>query len=143
MADKITLLNHFFQDVYKRRQLDRVPAYFTKRATINGLLPDLVFSPADLRELIASQIDRMAQIEGEITQELAQDNCLTARVSLHCIEAETSTPATLNGLVTARFSADTKISEAYFALDFLSFFEQLGQLPRNALPLLLTGAAIK
>ncbi|MEL7100110.1 MAG: nuclear transport factor 2 family protein [Pseudomonadota bacterium] len=143
MTDKRAVLEAFYREVWQEGHLDRIGTYFALGGEARGLLPDLDFTPDDLRDLIAVNRERIDQIETRILHVVEQGDWLSALLEMRGVSIDTETPVVLTGQLMARFDATGKIAEVYNSFDFLSYFEQLGQLPRNVFPLLLTGAVFR
>jgi len=141
--NKTAQLEAFYREVWQEGHLDRVEAYFTLDGQAHGLIPDLDVTPDDLRDLIAVNRARLEQIETRILHTIEDGPWLGALIEMRAISLETGQPISLSGQLMARFSEDGRIAEVYNAFDFLTYFEQLGQFPRDVFPLLLTGQRLR
>ena len=73
-----------------------------------------------------------------IDRSIEAGDWLWAQISVHAVTAEGMAPICAAGQVMMRIEGD-RITEAYNAFDFLTFFQQAGLLPEDAFLLLLSG----
>jgi len=76
-----------------------------------------------------------------ITHAVEQDDWLAARISFQSACAATGKPVSTTGHVMIRFE-DGKMAESFNQFDYISLFEQLGQMPQDTVAACLTGQGL-
>ncbi|MCB2151066.1 MAG: ester cyclase, partial [Rhodobacteraceae bacterium] len=118
--------------------LDAVDRYFSPRTGADGLMPDGQVGPEDFKALVPALLALVRNLDIRIDRWIEAGDWLWAQISVHAVTAEGMAPICAAGQVMMRIEGD-RITEAYNAFDFLTFFQQAGLLPEDAFLLLLSG----
>lgn len=135
---KLDLLKDWYQRVWVEGDLRAIDAYFAPRAGADGLMPDGQASMEDFRALVPALLALIRDLAIDIDRSVEAGDWLWARITVRAVTAHGVDPVRASGQVMVRVE-DGKITEAYNAFDFITFFEQAGLLPRDAFMLLLSG----
>ena len=138
MSKNAELLARWYRDVWERNDLDAIARYFHPEAEADGIVPELSFDAAEFRELVGVMLTMIKDVRFEFLQVVEQDEWLCALVRFSCESRETGERMSFNTQTMVRI-LDDRFLEAHNAFDFLTFFEELGQLPPNSVGLLLSG----
>jgi hypothetical protein len=132
------LLQQFYQDVWVRNDLDAIDRYFSPTAHADGLIPRMLFTPQDFRELVMSMTHLFGKIEVDCPVVVENGDWVAALVRARTSRADTGAPIEVTGQTMVRFEGDRMV-EAYNHFDYVSLFEQLGQFPCDTVPVCMTG----
>ena len=136
----LNMLETFYRVVWIDGDLDAIDTFFVPRTEAHGILADGQVGPADFKVIVPVFRTLMRDMKVTINRHVEQGNWLWAHVSLHAVTASGVDPVEVAGMVMMRVE-DGRVQEAYNSFDFVTFFEQTGQLPRDAFALLLSGEA--
>ncbi|MCB2119266.1 MAG: ester cyclase [Rhodobacteraceae bacterium] len=135
---KLKLLQDWYRQVWVEADLDAVDRYFSPRTGADGLMPDGQVGPEDFKALVPALLALVRNLDIRIDRSIEAGDWLWAQISVHAVTAEGMAPICAAGQVMMRIEGD-RITEAYNAFDFLTFFQQAGLLPEDAFLLLLSG----
>ena len=135
---KLKLLQDWNRQVWVEADLDAVDRYFSPRTGADGLMPDGQVGPEDFKALVPALLALVRNLDIRIDRWIEAGDWLWAQISVHAVTAEGMAPICAAGQVMMRIEGD-RITEAYNAFDFLTFFQQAGLLPEDAFLLLLSG----
>ncbi|MCT8328680.1 ester cyclase [Albidovulum sediminis] len=135
---KLRLLEDWYRQVWIEADLDAVDRYFAPRTGADGLMPDGQVGPEDFKALVPALLALVRNLDIRIDRSMEMGDWLWAQISVHALTAESMRPVTAAGQVMMRIEGG-RITEAYNAFDFLTFFQQAGLLPEDAFLLLLSG----
>ncbi|MCB2105820.1 ester cyclase [Albidovulum sp.] len=135
---KLKLLQDWYRQVWVEADLDAVDRYFSPRTGADGLMPDGQVGPEDFKALVPALLALVRNLDIRIDRWIEAGDWLWAQISVHAVTAEGMAPICAAGQVMMRIEGD-RITEAYNAFDFLTFFQQAGLLPEDAFLLLLSG----
>ena len=135
---KLKLLQDWYRQVWIEADLDAVDRYFSPRTGADGLMPDGQVGPEDFKALVPALLALVRNLDIRIDRSIEAGDWLWAQISVHAVTAEGMAPICAAGQVMMRIEGD-RITEAYNAFDFLTFFQQAGLLPEEAFLLLLSG----
>lgn len=138
---KTELLQRWFDEVWFRGNLDAIDEMFVPATKANGLLPEIVMGPEDFRELVAVLRAHVGNIKVTLLKTIENGDWLAALVHARMVRTDNGAPVEVTGQVFTRFAGD-KMVEAYNQFDMISWFEQMGQMPANTLPVCLTGQGL-
>jgi hypothetical protein len=141
ISDNAKLLKNWYQEVWVEANLDAIPKYMAANGKAAGIFPDLVMPTNDMEDMISLVRPTLDKMVIEFRLFIEQGDWLSAIVDSQCTSAVTGEPVNVISHVAIRVE-DGKIAEMYNSFDALSFFEQMGQLPPNALALMLSGTKI-
>ena len=139
---KSALLGKWYQDVWEYGDLDAIDKYFSPETAAQGLVPGMSMGPEDFRDLVTVVRRLVGPIRVSVVHTVEQGDWLSALIEVITRAADSHAPVHVHGQVMVRFNGD-KMVETYNAFDFLTFFEQLRQLPPNSMPLLLGGTVLR
>ena len=142
MPHKIEILQNWFDRIWTAGDVDAIPDFLAPDATSRGILPDMALSPTDMPDLVHLMRGQLGTIEVRLAKTMAMGDWIAALVEVRSHVAETGDPILVYGQIMARFEG-RMMAEVYHSFDFLTYFEQLGQIPPDALALLLTGTQLK
>lgn len=134
----LELLQDWYRRVWMEADLDAIDRYFAPRAGADGLMPDGQVGVEDFRALVPALLALIRDLAIEIEHTVEAGDWLWAQITVRAVSAHGVDPVCARGQVMVRI-ADGRITEAYNAFDFITFFEQAGLLPRDAFMLLLSG----
>ncbi len=135
---KVEFLREWYRQVWVEADLEAVDRYFAPRTGADGLMPDGQVGPEDFKALVPALLALVRNLDIRIDRSMEVGDWLWAQISVNAVTAEGMAPISAAGQVMMRIEGD-KITEAYNAFDFLTFFQQAGLLPEDAFLLLLSG----
>ncbi|MFW8636575.1 ester cyclase [Cribrihabitans pelagius] len=135
---KAELLQSWYDRAWRDGDLSAIDETFLPETSASGVVPSLQLSRADFEAFLDALRNLLCNIEVSIVQSMEQGDWLAARLLLSGERAADGTPVSATGQVMLQF-AGGKIAATYGQLDYFTLFEQLGQLPADALPVCLTG----
>ncbi|MEX0365716.1 MAG: ester cyclase [Ruegeria sp.] len=135
---KSEVLKEWYAQVWEQGNTDVIGQYFDPDTMAEGLIPEMQVGPDDFRDLVTAFRYILGDIRVELPKIIEDGDWLSAILHVHTSRADNGAPIEVSGQVMARFR-DGKMVEAYNQFDFISFFEQLGQLPQDTLPVCMTG----
>jgi hypothetical protein len=135
---KVEFLQEWYRRVWVEADLEAVDRYFAPRTGADGLMPDGQVGPEDFKALVPALLALVRNLDIRIDRSMEAGDWLWAQISVHAVTAEGMAPISAAGQVMMRIEGE-KITEAYNAFDFLTFFQQAGLLPEDAFLLLLSG----
>ena len=135
---KSEVLKAWYAEVWEQGNADAIQKYFSPDTMAEGLIPEMQVGPDDFRDLVAAFRHILGEIRVELPKIIEDGNWLSAILHVHTSRADNGAPIEVTGQVMARFR-DGKMVETYNQFDFISLFEQLGQFPKDTLPVCMTG----
>lgn len=135
---KVEFLREWYRRVWVEADPDAVDRYFAPRTGADGLMPDGQVGPEDFKALVPALLALVRNLDIRIDRSMEVGDWLWAQISVHAVAADSMAPISAAGQVMLRIEGG-KITEAYNAFDFLTFFQQAGLLPEDAFLLLLSG----
>lgn len=139
--DKRAFLHDWFQRVWIDGELDAIGEFFTPNSQAAGVMQGLDLRPEDFEELIPALMRMLSAPTVTILRHMETDDWFWALLIVHAKTADTLSPIEFTAQVAMRFEND-RIAEAYNHFDLISFFEQLGVLPPEAMALFLSGESL-
>lgn len=135
-------LRAFYKEVWETPDPAAVWRYFSTDARADGILPGQSIGPQEFEDLVTVLTARLGPIRIQVAHAVEQGDWLAA-----LIRADTSRPwdgaaVQCHGQVMVRFDGDMMV-ETYNSFDFLALFEQMGQLPPDALAMCLGGQRLE
>ena len=138
---KTEILQQWYDRVWVDGDLDAIDQFFQPDATAEGIIPEFQVGRDEFRDLVTAFRYHVGDIRVELPKVIENGDWLAAILHVHTSRADNGAPIELTGQVMARFQ-DGKVVEAYNQFDFISLFEQLGQLPADTLPVCMTGQSL-
>lgn len=142
MGAKTDILQRWYDQVWTQSNLDAVDELFAIDTTAVGIMPDFAVTPEDFKQLVTAVRALCTTPRAKILRAHDVDDWLSALIEVRTTNLAETNDVTVTGMVFARFDGD-KMIETYNNFDFLTFFEQLGQLPEGTLGLLLAGSRLE
>ncbi|MFT6025649.1 MAG: hypothetical protein ACI9PY_003792 [Ascidiaceihabitans sp.] len=140
-SDKADLLKNWYQEVWGDANLDAIMDFMAPDSKAAGIFPDLTMPLDDMSDMISLVRPMLDTMTFEFKLFIEQGDWLSSIVETHCTRADNGDPFKVISHVAVRIE-NNKIAEMYNSFDALSFFEHMGQLPPDALALMLSGNKI-
>ncbi|PCJ06648.1 MAG: hypothetical protein COB16_13010 [Rhodobacteraceae bacterium] len=139
---KADLLQYWFDEIWSKGNLDVIDEMLGPETIANGLIPSFSLLPADYHDLVLALRSLVKDINVGFTHTLEQDDWIAVRTVINGNRADNDKPIQIFGQIFVRFDGQ-RLAEIYSHVNFFSLFEQLGQLPPDALPICLTGQRLQ
>ena len=140
---KSKILLAYYKKLWIERDLTAIDLFLADDTTNRGWIPGMTLGRHDVRELISTFHERVGAVDVKMLKSIEEEDWVSALVSLQTSRADTGQPIIVAGQALVRFNENDKIAESYNFFDFISFFEQLGQMPSDTLPICLTGQKLR
>jgi SnoaL-like polyketide cyclase. len=137
----MNLLEAWYDKVWVQGDLNAVAEFFDTEALASGLMSDFAAQLEDLQTLVPAVRHALRNITVSVEDSMEVGDKVWARMTLHAQKAEDMTPIHISGQVMVRIK-DGKIIEAHNNYDFVSYFEQMGNLPKDSVALMLAGETL-
>jgi len=138
MTSKKDILQLWYDEVWSNGNLDMIDKLFSPDTIAEGIMPDMHMGPDDMRDLIFAVRELVGPIKVTLPIAIEQGDWLAAVMVVNTTRGDNGGPVLVTGQVMTRFDGD-KMVEAYNQFDFMSFFEQLGQMPPQSIPVCMAG----
>lgn len=135
---KSELLKEWYDQVWVHGDLEAIDQFFDPDTMAEGIIPEMQVGVDDFRDLVTAFRYHVGKIDVKLPKTIENGDWVAAMLHVHTSRADNGAPIEVTGQVMARFK-DDKVVEAYNQFDFISLFEQLGQLPEDTLPICMTG----
>ena len=135
---KSELLKEWYDRVWVHGDLEAIDQFFDPDTMAEGIIPEMQVGVDDFRDLVTAFRYHVGDIDVKLPKTVENGDWVAAMLHVHTSRADNGAPIEVTGQVMARFKND-KVVEAYNQFDFISLFEQLGQLPEDTLPICMTG----
>lgn len=142
MSSNSVFLQSYFDEVWSNGKVSAISNYFSPRVMWNGVLPEDIVGIDEIAELVHMLRDLAHDIDIKIERALDDDPWLSALICLRGQTTLTAEPLCVQGQVMLRFEKGL-IAEVYNSMDNITLYEQLGQLPKNSVALLMGGARLQ
>ena len=142
MPHKFKTLETYFQELWVKGNLDALDDVFAPGARTRGIMGDTEFDADELNALVAMVRSLMGPITVTMPKIMEQDDWLSALVEINSHAIDNNNPIHVFNQVMARFDGERMI-EIHSNLDSITFFEQLGLLPDNAMAVMLGGTRLR
>ncbi|AUQ66747.1 nuclear transport factor 2 family protein [Phaeobacter inhibens] len=131
-------LFQWFHDVWVDENLDLIEPMFHSDLVVNGPLHGAVAIAEDYREIVGTLRNLVQDIEVTLTHALDDGDLSALRIRVRGLGGSPAYPVDLFGQITVRMR-DGMICEFLSNFDYMTLFEQVGQLPQDCLPICMTG----
>ncbi|WP_299590142.1 ester cyclase [uncultured Tateyamaria sp.] len=142
MSSNATTLQCYFDEVWNKGNVSSIAEYFSPRVLWNGVLPTDVVGADEITELVYMLSDQVQNVDIKIDRVVDGDPWLSALISLRGNAKASGAPVFVRGQVMVRFENGV-IAEVHNNLDNLTLYEQLGQLPKDTVGLLMGGSRLQ
>lgn len=137
----LELLETWYDRVWVHGDLSAVADFFDTEALASGLMSDFAAQLEDFQTLVPAVLQALRDVRITIEDSMEVGDKVWARTTLHALKAEDMTPIQISGQVMVRLQ-NGKIIEAHNSYDFVSYFEQMGNLPKDSVALMLAGETL-
>ncbi|MEK0163324.1 nuclear transport factor 2 family protein [Phaeobacter sp. JH20_02] len=131
-------LFRWFYDVWVGLDLDQIEPMFHPELEVNGPLHGAIAIAADYREIVGTLHNLMEDLDLTLTHALDDGDYCAIRVHVRCYGRSSDDKLDYYGQLIVRMQ-DGQIREFLSNFDYMTMFEQLGQLPQDCLPICMTG----
>ncbi|MGV6805045.1 MAG: ester cyclase [Ruegeria sp.] len=132
------ILRAWYSEVWEKGNIDAIGDYFAPETMAEGLIPEMQVGADDFRDLVMAFRHVLGEIQVDLPKIIENGDWASAVLHVRTSRADNGAPLEVTGQVMARFKGE-KMVEAYNQFDFVSLFEQLGQFPKDTLPVCMTG----
>ncbi|SFI74155.1 nuclear transport factor 2 family protein [Celeribacter neptunius] len=137
----LELLEAWYEKVWVQADIEAVAEFFDVEALASGIMTDFAAHLEDMQALVPAVLQAVREVSVSFEDSMEQDDRVWARVTLHAKKAHDMTPIHIPGQVMIRIK-NGKIVEAHNNFDFISYFEQMGNLPQDSIALMLAGEVL-
>ena len=137
----IDILKAWYETVWVKGDIEAVADFFDVDAMASGLMTDIAAHLEDFQAIVPAVLHSVRELHFSIEDAMEVGDRAWARVLLHTKKAEDMSPVHIPGQVMIRLKGG-KIIEAHNCFDFVSYFEQMGNLPKDAVALMLAGEVL-
>ncbi|KUP91357.1 ester cyclase [Tritonibacter horizontis] len=132
------LLHLWFEEVWNKDNLDIVDELLDPDVIFNGALDAVVSPGVDYKEVVTAMKALLDQIKVTVTHSIEDGDLAMVRVRVDALDSSHRRKLDFTGQMLVRVR-NGRFFEFYSNFDYLRMFEQLGQIPTDALPVCLTG----
>lgn len=133
-----SIINRWFQELWVRGNKDILDELLWDDGVAEGILPSIAMNKREFEVLVDALRVLVKDVQIELTHTITSGEWIAARTRVRATSQKSRATVDVNGQLMARI-VDGKIVQTVSQFDFLQFFEQLGQLPPDALMVSLTG----
>ncbi|MEY8800147.1 ester cyclase [Leisingera sp. XS_AS12] len=136
------IVRAFYKDVFENNNRKALPRYFSPDARFGGAIGDLADSKSEFIEA-ADVLMSLFEVNPTVSINIKIDggDWVAATTIIEATSTGSELPLLIRGQLIAKVK-NQKIVEWHSSTDYLSLFEQLGQIPKDSLPILTTGARL-
>lgn len=138
MAGNKEIIHRWYQEIWIDGHLDRIGSLYCPAPDGKCVIPRGTADPVEVRETVSALTNLVSNKTVKVIHLVEDRDWVTALVELHGTKAGTDKPVVLRWLAMMRIK-DNQIVESYPCMNFLTFFEELEQLPTHSFELLLGG----
>ncbi|WP_040104051.1 ester cyclase [Phaeobacter gallaeciensis] len=132
------MLNRWFQGLWVNGDTTVLDELFAEDTEAVGLIPDIAMKKPEFVVLAEAVRELCTDIQVEISHAVEAGDWIAVRIQVEAVSIMHNRPFQVSGHIMARAS-EGKFIEMISQFDFLTLFENLGQMPENTLPVCLTG----
>ncbi|MCV6586479.1 MAG: ester cyclase [Marinibacterium sp.] len=136
------IIERWYSQVWVQGCLDQIDTFFTPDFTAAGIVPGLQLGPGDFRDLVETVRSKIDHLQIDLRGIVEQGDWISAVLLIRARERHSGRPLSGVGQMVARIE-NGRFAECFNQFDFLTFFEQIGQLPPNTLETLLVGQTLE
>ena len=142
MLSKAEIIQRWYEEIWVNANWDKVDEIYRPAPECESLIPGGLIDTLEAREMVTVFNNLITDQKIRITHCIEEGDWVSALVEMYGRKAGTDKPVTMRWLTMVRLEGEV-IVESYPAVDFLSLFEQLGQLPPDSFELLLSGTVLR
>ena len=139
---KTELLRYWFDEVWSNGNMSVVDQMYGPDTLSTGAILIAPFRREDIRELVTAIRELLSNIRVTFSHKMEQEDWLAVRAVFDAERPDNGAKIEMTGQMFIRFEGQI-IVESHSHFNYMSLFEQLGQIPPDAIPVLLTGQAMK
>ncbi|WIY24184.1 ester cyclase [Parasedimentitalea psychrophila] len=139
---KTEFLQYWFDEVWSNGNLSVVDQMYGAESSSTGAILIAPFRREDICELVTAIRELLSDIRVTFSHQMEQEDWLAVRAVIDAERADNGAKIQMTGQMFIRFEGQI-IAESHSHFNYISLFEQLGQIPPDAIPILLTGQAMK
>ncbi|SOB93070.1 nuclear transport factor 2 family protein [Rhodobacter maris] len=139
---KLDILRDWYDRVWIAGDLDAINDFFPQGTEATGIMPGLSLAPRDFAEFIPLMRSLVTDLRYEVLRHAEGDDWLWALLRFQGKTRRDHRPIDVSSQVAVRFTGD-RFAEAYNMTDMITFFEQIGALPEQAMALCLMGEQLR
>lgn len=134
----LQIIQMWYDTIWVKGDLDAIALYLDQEAMASGFMSEFAAKIADFQALVPAVLNEIRNVSFTIDDSMEADDKTWAHVTLHAKKAEDMQEIHIPGQVMIRVQ-EGKIVEAHNAIDLVGYFEQMGNLPRDSVALMLAG----
>ncbi len=142
MLSKPEIIQRWYEEIWVKGNWGMIDQIYRPAPESESLIPGGLIDTLEARELVTIFNNLITDQKIRIVHCVADGEWVSALVEMYGFKAGTDKPINMRWLTMVRLDKEI-IVESYPAVDFVSLFEQLGQLPPNSFELLLSGTVFK
>ncbi|MBY6138125.1 nuclear transport factor 2 family protein [Leisingera daeponensis] len=136
------LLHFWFEEVWCKGNLDAVAEVMTSKTLISGAVSALAEPECDYGEVVAALRNLLGPIKVTFSHAMETRDWVSVRLLVDTSDPKDGNSFQMTGQLMARVE-DGKIAEMHSNMDYFKMFEQLGQLPHEAMAICMTGERLR
>ncbi|WP_323783234.1 nuclear transport factor 2 family protein [Leisingera sp.] len=136
------LLYYWFEQVWRKGNMDAVAEVMTPDTLISGAIAALAEPECDYGEVVAALRNLLGPMTVTFTHAMEAADWVAIRLLVRTSKPSDGTPFQITGQLMARVE-EGRIAELHSNMDYFQMFEKLGQLPPEALAVCMTGERLK
>ncbi|AHD01043.1 nuclear transport factor 2 family protein [Leisingera methylohalidivorans] len=136
------LLHYWFEEVWRKGNMDAVAEVMTPDTLISGAISALAEPECDYGEVVAALRNLLGPMTFTFTHAMETADWVSVRLLVRTCKPSDGTPFQITGQLMARVE-EGRIAELHSNMDYFQMFEKLGQLPPEALAVCMTGERLK
>ena len=136
--NKVDLIHRWFHEVWENGNMAVIHEMLPEVFRIEGMTGDQEFHRDNFPDLVNTFRSLTGVPRVSITKTVETGDWIATRLRVNADGPEGTTPLAFNGQMMTRFDG-TLMAENYTTFDYLSLFEQLGQIPPDALAICMSG----
>jgi hypothetical protein len=139
---KSDFVMRWYQTVLVEGRVDQIKRLYAPAPAAECLRRRGTTDPAEIGELVEIIREFLVDIDVTVVHMITDGPWVSSMLRLSSLRADTEEPVSTVWQSIMRIEGEM-IVENYNSFDYIPFFEQLGQLPKDAFALLLGGAVFK
>lgn len=136
------LLQYWFDEVWSNGNLNVIDRMYGPDTYSTGVISGTSLQREDIRELVTAIRELLKDIKVSFSHVMEQEDWLAVRTEIDAKRSDNEAEIQMTGQMFIRFENQV-IVESHSHFNYLALFEQLGQIPSEAVPILLTGQAMQ
>ena len=139
---KTELLQYWFDEVWSKGNMSVIDRMYGPDTLSTGVISISSLQREDIHELVTAIRELLTDIKVTFSHKMEQEDWLAVRSVIDAKRSDNGAPVQMTGQMFIRFEGQI-IVESHSHFNYMSLFDQLGQIPPDAVPILLTGQAMQ